>query len=84
MDLRFPLGEFVFIPGCDPRPVDLLPHSDVSQHLLHRRRDGGEISELRVGVDADHIEALAARAAAGLPITTGYHGSRTLAGFDAE
>jgi hypothetical protein len=83
-ELASPLAELVYYPGYDPRPADTLPQSHVSEHLLPRRGHGGEASEVRVGVDADHIEALRRRVASGLPPTGGYHGSRTLAGFDAE
>lgn len=83
-ELASPLAELLYYPGHDPRPADTLPQSHVSRHLLPRRGHGGEISEVRIGIDAEHIEALAARAAAGLPLTCGYHGHRTAAGFDAE
>lgn len=69
--ITFPLGEFLFFPSQRrPQPPDV-PES----HLDRRRRP-------RHGTDLksaspewlEHIEALAERAAAGVPIATGYKG----------
>lgn len=81
MEVVFPLGPFLFVPGRDPRPKDTLPHSDVaSRHRPHGPDDPDEAPQDW----RDHLEALSARAAAGLPIATGWRGNRTLGGFDAE
>lgn len=83
-EIAAPLGGFFYFPGLDQRPEDTLPHSDVSRHHTPRRGDGAGDSEARVNVSQAHLDAIAARAKAGLPLVGGYHGARTLAGFDAE
>ena len=80
-EVASPLGDFFFCPGLDPRPVDDLPHSDVT---LRARPHGPNDPDEAPQDWRDHLAVLAARAKAGLPLTSGYQGSRTVGGFDAD
>ncbi|HRZ38990.1 MAG TPA: hypothetical protein P5534_21810 [Candidatus Paceibacterota bacterium] len=86
--VRARLGDFLFCPGYDQRAAIeacRVEPSDVPESDLTCRNRSPALALDSAPPDwLEHLDCLAARAAAGVPIASGYRGARDLAGLDAD